>query len=100
MTLSCWNNNMKHSLSSIYPIPSSHKDGLERVLLAAEESGCAITQIAITKLKVVEVAKAHVHDDMMERFYVMSGVLKMVLEWQCCALRSRGFCVGKLRHKP
>jgi hypothetical protein len=42
---------MKRSLSDITPVPSSHKVGLKRVLLAAEESGCAITQIAVTDLR-------------------------------------------------
>lgn len=71
---------MKRSLTEIQPILSSHKVGLKRVLLAAEESGCAITQIAVTDLKAGEVAEAHVHEDMMEGFYVMSGVLDMVLD--------------------
>ena len=71
---------IKRSLSNIPPVPSSHKVGLKRVLLAAEESGCAITQIAVTDLKAGEVAEAHVHEDMMEGFYVMSGVLDMVLD--------------------
>lgn len=71
---------MKRSLSSIHSIPSSHKVGMKRVLLAAEESGCAITQIALTDLKAGEVAEAHVHEDMMEGFYVMSGMLDMVLD--------------------
>lgn len=70
---------LKRSLSKVTPIPSSHKVGLKRVLLAAEESGCAITQIAVTDLKAGEVAEAHVHEDMMEGFYVMSGELDMVL---------------------
>lgn len=47
---------------------------------ARKESGCAITQIAITDLKAGEVAKAHVHEDMQEGFYVMSGELDMVLD--------------------
>ena len=71
---------MKRSLSDITPVPSSHKVGMKRVLLAVEESGCAITQIAVTDLKAGEVAEAHVHEDMMEGFYVMSGVLDMVLD--------------------
>ena len=71
---------MKRSLHDIQSIPSSHKVGLKRVLLAANESGCAITQIAVTDLKAGEVAEAHVHEDMMEGFYVMSGVLNMVLD--------------------
>ena len=71
---------MKRSLSEIPPIPSSHKVGLKHVLLSAEESGCAITQIAVTDLKAGEVAEAHVHEDMKEGFYVMSGELDMVLD--------------------
>ena len=71
---------MKRSISDITPVPSSHKVGMKRVLLAAEESGCGITQIAVTDLKAGEVAEAHVHEDMMEGFYVMSGVLDMVLD--------------------
>ena len=70
---------MKRSLTEIQPVPSSHKVGLKRVLLAAEESGCAITQFAVTDLKAGEVTEAHVHEDMMEGFYVMSGMLDMVL---------------------
>ena len=71
---------IKRSLSDNHPIPSSHKVGLKRVLLAAEESGCAITQIAITELRDGEVVDAHCHEDMMEGFYVMSGELDMVLD--------------------
>ena len=50
------------------------------MLLAAEESGCAITQIAVTDLNAMEVVEAHVHEDMMEGFYVMNGELDMVLD--------------------
>lgn len=71
---------MKRSLSDIHPVPSSHKVGMKRVLLAAEESGCAITQIAVTDLRAGEVALAPIHEDMQEGFYVMSGVLDMVLD--------------------
>lgn len=60
---------MKCSLSNITPVPSSHRVGMKRVLLAAEESGCAITQIAVTDLRAGEVAEAHVHEDMMEGFF-------------------------------
>lgn len=70
----------KKSLSEIEAIATFHKAGMKRVLLAAEESGCSITQIAITDLKVGEVAAGHVHEDMQEGFYVMSGELDMVLD--------------------
>lgn len=71
---------MKRSLSDISPIPSSHIVGMKRVLLAAEESGCAITQIAVTELKAGEVAEAHIHEDMQEGFYVMDGCLDITLD--------------------
>lgn len=71
---------MKRSLRNIAPVPSSHKVGLKRVLLAVGESGCAITQIAVTDLKAGEVAEAHCHADMQEGFYVMSGSLDITLD--------------------
>ena len=71
---------MKKSLAGIEPITTSHKAGMKRVLLAANESGCPITQIAITDLKAGEVAEAHTHEDMQEGFYVMSGAIDMVLD--------------------
>lgn len=71
---------MKRSLTDITPVPSYHKAGLKRVLLAAEESGCAITQIAVTDLKAGDVAEAHVHEYMMEGFYVMGGSLDIMLD--------------------
>lgn len=67
-------------MKDIPAIPSSHKVGMKRVLLAVKESGCAITQIAITDLKAGEMAEAHVHQDMQEGFYVMSGKLDIVLD--------------------
>jgi len=70
---------MKKSLKILSPVSTSHKAGLKRVLLSAEESGCAITQIAITDLKAGEVAAGHVHEDMQEGFYVLSGELDIVL---------------------
>ena len=71
---------MKRSVKDIVPVATSHKAGMKRVLLAANESGCAITQIAVTDLKAGEVAEAHVHADMQEGFYVISGGLDIVLD--------------------
>lgn len=71
---------MKKTIKDIAPIPTSHNAGMKRVLLAANESGCPITQIAITDLKAGEIAEAHVHEDMQEGFYVMSGELDIVLD--------------------
>lgn len=70
---------LRRSLSDISPVPSSHKVGMKRVLLAAEESGCGITQIAVTELKAREVAEAHCHVDMQEGFYVLDGCLDIKL---------------------
>lgn len=71
---------MKRSIKYIKPIPTSHKAGMKRVLLAANESECPITQIAITDLKAGEVAVTHSHEDMQEGFYVLSGELDIVLD--------------------
>ena len=71
---------MKKSLDDIKPVATSHNAGMKRVLLSSKESGCAITQIAITDLKAGDVAKAHVHEDMQEGFYVISGELEVVLD--------------------
>ena len=53
---------------------------MKRVLLAANESGCSLTQIAVTDLRAGEVAQAHIHPDMQEGFYVMSGDLDVRLD--------------------
>lgn len=71
---------MKRSINDIESIPTSHHAGMKRVLLAANESGCPITQIAITDLKAGEVAETHSHEDMQEGFYVLSGELDIVLD--------------------
>ena len=71
---------MKRSLGDIQPVVTSHNVGMKRVLLAANESECGITQIAVTDLKAGEIAKAHIHTDMQEGFYVISGNLDIVLD--------------------
>lgn len=82
---------MKRSLSDITPLPSSHKVGMKRVLFAVEESGCAITQIAVTDLKAGEVAKAHCHADMQEGFYVLSGCLDIKLNDEVINCKAEDF---------
>lgn len=52
---------------------------MKRVLLGAEESGCSITQIAVTDLRAGEIALAHIHEDMQEGFYVLDGRLDIRL---------------------
>lgn len=59
---------------------TSHGVGQKRVLLANEESGCGITQIAVTDLKAGEISMAHIHPDMQEGFYVMEGNLDVTLD--------------------
>lgn len=70
---------MKRSLNDIAAVPTSHKAGMKRVLLAAEESGCGLTHIAVTDLRAGEIAEVHVHPDMFEGFYVLSGELDVVV---------------------
>lgn len=82
---------MKRSLSKIVAIDTSHKAGQKRVLLSAEESGCSITQIAVTDLKAGEVATTHVHEDMQEGFYVMEGELDIMLDDELLHCRAEDF---------
>ena len=71
---------MIRKLSDIVPISTSHGVGQKRVLLSSHESGCSITQIAITELKAGEIASAHIHPDMQEAFYVLDGELEIQLD--------------------
>ncbi len=73
---------MIRKLSDIHPIPTSHGVGQKRVLLSSSESGCSLTQIAVTELKQGEIATAHVHPDMQEAFYVIEGQLEINLDGQ------------------
>lgn len=82
---------MRKNLNNISPVATSHKAGLKRVLLTAEESGCAITQIAVTNLKDGEVANAHIHVDMQEGFYVLNGELDIVLDEETEHCKSEDF---------
>lgn len=77
---------MKRSLQDIAPIITSHAVGQKRVLLSKAESGCGLTQIAVTDLSAGEVALAHIHPDMQEGFYVLKGDLDVTLngETQHC----------------
>lgn len=103
---------MKKSLKDIDPIETSHKAGMKRVLLAANESECPITQIAITDLRVGEIAEAHSHEDMQEGFYVLSGELDIVLDgviehcqaedfvWVKCGINHEVRAISDVRMMP
>ena len=74
-------------LADITPVTTSHGVGQKRVLLSSNESGCSLTQIAVTELKADETAVAHVHPDMQEGFYVLDGDLEVDLDGKktvCC----------------
>ena len=71
---------MFRNLSDIPPVITSHGVGQKRVLLSSNESGCSLTQIAVTELKAGETAIAHVHPDMQEGFYVLNGELEVDLD--------------------
>lgn len=70
---------MKRSLKNIPPVITSHAVGEKRVLLSRDESGCDLTQIAVTDLQAGETALAHIHPDMQEGFYVLEGELDVML---------------------
>ena len=86
---------MKRSIKDIEPIPTSHNAGMKRVLLAANESDCPITQIAITDLRAGEIAEAHIHEDMQEGFYVLSGELDIVLDGKAEHCKAEDFVYVK-----
>ena len=71
---------MIRHLADITPVTTSHGVGQKRVLLSSNESGCSLTQIAVTELKAGEIAAAHVHPDMQEGFYVLDGELEVYLD--------------------
>lgn len=68
---------------------------MKRVLLAANESECSITQIAITDLKAGEIAETHVHEDMQEGFYVLSGELDIVMDGEIEHCKAEDFVYVK-----
>lgn len=78
-------------LSDIVPISTSHGVGQKRVLLSGNESGCPLTQIAITDLKAGEKASAHIHPDMQEAFYVLDGELEIQLDGVSTICRKETF---------
>lgn len=82
---------MIRNLDEIKPTPTSHGAGQKRVLLSSNESGCSLTQIAVTDLKAGEVATAHVHPDMQEAFYVMEGELQIMLDGHKSVCREKDF---------
>lgn len=82
---------MKRTLSDISPTKTSHDVGLKRVLLAANESGCSLTQIAITDLMAGDIAAAHIHPDMQEGFYVLSGELEVTLDGEITICQPEDF---------
>ena len=71
---------MIRKLSDIDPVPIVHGSAEKRVLVDSNESGCSITQIAITDVKRGEVIFAHMHTDIQEGFYILEGELSVVLD--------------------
>lgn len=71
------------------------------VLLSAEENGCTFTQIVITDLKAVEVAKAHVHENIQDGFYVLGRELVIVLdgETEHCQAEDSGWVPCGIKHE-
>lgn len=74
---------------------------MKRVLLAAKESGCPITQIGVTDLRAGEVAESHSHSDMQEAFYVLNGELDIILDGDVVHCKAEDFVWVKsdVRHE-
>lgn len=71
---------MIRHLSDISPSTTSYAAGLKRVLLSANESGCSITQMAVMRFSAGDVLAAHVHPDLQDNFYILSGTLRVTLD--------------------
>lgn len=70
---------IKH-LSEISAVVTSHGVGEKKVLVANTDTFTNITQIAVTKLKVGEIATAHSHPDMEEWFLIREGEIDFVID--------------------
>lgn len=82
---------MIRHLSDISPVSTSHGVGRKRVLLSSNESGCSLTQIAITSLTAGEVATAHIHPDMQEGFFVLEGDIEVTLDSETTICHKQDF---------
>lgn len=71
---------MKRHLHDIQPATTSYEMGLKRVLLSANESGCSITQIAVLELKAGERSAKHIHPDLQDMFYILSGEIDITID--------------------
>ena len=59
---------------------TSHAAGMKKVLLAANESGCSITQIAVMQYKAGDVTHPTIHPDLQDNFYILSGEVEVTLD--------------------
>lgn len=59
--------------SDISAIQTAHSSGTKKILMGGEQTGNAITQIALGKLQVGEEVEMHQHTTMKEYFYFTSG---------------------------
>ena len=71
---------MIRHINDISSQTTSHAAGMKKVLLAANESGCSITQIAVMQYKAGEVAHATIHPDLQDNFYILRGVVDVTLD--------------------
>lgn len=80
-------------LDDISEILTAHNSGTKKVLLSSEESGNAITQIAIGKLEPGEVVESHLHKTMTEYFYFTEGFGQYLIDGQTHELRKGSFVI-------
>ena len=64
---------MKKKIIDIIPISTTHDIGEKWILLNNQETSTPLTQIAVTRLKAGEMAKAHLHPTMEEFFLFQKG---------------------------
>lgn len=70
---------IKH-LKHVEYVKTSHGCGEKRVLMAKDETGTDVTQVAVTQLKAGESVEEHTHDTMEEMFFVLDGSIAITAD--------------------
>ena len=70
---------MKKRLFDIHPCVTTHHIGQKYILLTNKDTNTDLTQIAVTRLKAGEMAKAHLHPTMEEFFLFQKGDASMTV---------------------
>jgi len=87
-------------IDSIEDVLTAHLSGSKKVLLNAQQTGNAITQIAVGNLKAGEKVEEHTHATMNEYFYFLKGKGEYLINGQSYELTKGTFVLipAKAKH--